>query len=79
MKRAFVLFGLCASLVALLLVMRALGLAEHTSFLAGMPLSSASWTLGPLYVATHLVTVILAPILLLAGALELLASRLRLV
>jgi hypothetical protein len=70
MKRAAVLLGLAALLATAHVVLAALGAADHTSVIAGMPLSPASWTLGPLYVVVHLATVIALPILVLAAALE---------
>jgi hypothetical protein len=57
-------------LIAIHLGMRALGLAEHTSAIAGMPVSPASAILGPLYVVTYLLAVVVAPILAVASVLE---------
>ncbi|HEY8075426.1 MAG TPA: hypothetical protein VIF62_14980 [Labilithrix sp.] len=65
MKRAAVLAAI--AVIAAHVVMRAAGLAEHTSVLAGMPRSDASWVIGPLYVLVHLGAVIVAPVALLAA------------
>lgn len=59
-----------AALVALHLAMRALGFAEHTSILAGMPVAASSILLGPLYVVVYLLAVVAAPILVLAALFE---------
>ena len=75
MKRAVVLLVLAALIAAAYGVLELLGLAEHTSIIAGMPRTPASWTLGPLYVIVYLGAVIAAPILVLAAALEARAAR----
>ena len=59
------------AVVALHVVLRVLGCAEHTGVLAGMARSQASYVLGPLYVLTHLFSVIAAPILVVAAVAEL--------
>jgi hypothetical protein len=65
------------AIVALHLVLRALGCAEHASVLAGMVRSPASLVLGPLHVLCHLFTVIVAPIVAIATIGDLGLSRLR--
>jgi hypothetical protein len=60
--------------VAVHLVLRAFGCVEHTGLLAGMVRSQASYVLGPLYVLTHLFSVIVAPILCAATTAELAAG-----
>ena len=77
MKRAYELLGSAALLVVLRLGLGAAGLAEHTSVIAGMPISQASWTMGPLYVLVHLAAEIVAPVLAIAAALEAAMVRLR--
>lgn len=47
-----------------------LGWEAHTSILAGMPVDSTSWVKGPLLFALHLAAWTIAPITLLALALE---------
>lgn len=49
---------------------RALGLADHTSTLAGMAASDSSYLLGPLHIVVHLATVVLAPVLMIAASLD---------
>ena len=58
------------AIVAFHVVLRAFGCAEHTGILAGMARSQASYVLGPLYVLTHLFSVIAAPILVVAAVAE---------
>lgn len=70
MRRPALLFGLAAVLFCAHLAARAFGLAEHTSAIAGMPISPASWILGPLCVIIHLSVNVIAPILVIAGTLE---------
>jgi hypothetical protein len=48
---------------------RLLGMDEHAAVVAGMPLSNASWGLGPIAVVLSLASVIVAPILVLGAAL----------
>lgn len=75
MRRAAVLLLIAALLATAYGLLALLGIAEHTSALAGMPRSPASWTLGPLYVIVYLGAVIVAPILVAAAALEARAAR----
>lgn len=76
MRHAGWLSSLAVVLVTADLAGRVTGLAEHTSVLAGMPHSEASWILGPVYVALHLAAVVVAPVLLLASGLALLTKNL---
>ena len=76
MMRAARLFVVAAAIVAAHVVMRAAGLAEHTSLLAGMPRSGMSLVLGPAYVLVHLAAVIVAPIVALAAAADAALARL---
>ena len=57
-------------LMAAHLVMRFAGVATHTSILAGMPQSDASYVLGPLYVLVHLAATVVAPIVALAAVVD---------
>jgi len=70
MKRPAILFAVAGILFTLHLVTRLAGLAEHTSALAGMPVSAASGVLGPLHVILYLLVVTVAPILALGATLE---------
>jgi len=63
------------AVVAIHVVLRACGCAEHAGILAGMARSQASYVLGPLYVLTHLFSVIAAPILVVAAITELALGR----
>ena len=74
MKKAL---AVTVAIVAFHLVLRAAGCAEHAGVLAGMVRSDASYVLGPLYVLSHLFTVILAPILGGAAAVDLALARRR--
>ncbi len=65
-----------AATAATYAVLRACGIAEHTSVLTGMPLSPASWVWGPLYVALHALTMIAVPIVVLAVAFDWAGARL---
>ena len=60
---------LAVLLAAVHFVMRGLGLGEHTSIIAGMPQSDASWLLGPLYALSWLAFVAVVPVLILTAAL----------
>jgi hypothetical protein len=70
MHRTKTLLATAATIVAAHVVMRLLGFASHTSILAGMPQSDASFVIGPLYVLLHLSAVIVAPIIALAAAID---------
>jgi hypothetical protein len=73
MKRstARVLLVFVAAVVLLHVALRLFGAADHTSVIAGMPQSSASYLLGPLYVLVHLAAVLVAPVVAIAAALRL--------
>jgi len=51
-------------------VLRALGLGVHTSVIAGMPIDSSSYVLGPIYALSWIAFVTLAPILALTAIFE---------
>ena len=70
MKRPAVLFGLAALLFATHAAAGLAGWAVHTSAIAGMPTSPASFVLGPAFVLLHLVVVVLAPVLAIAAMLD---------
>jgi hypothetical protein len=65
--RALLLGGLP---LALHVALRALGLAAHTSALAGMPVDAWSPLLATLYVAVYVLALVVAPIVLLAALLD---------
>jgi hypothetical protein len=70
MRRPALLFGLAGLLLGAHVAARLAGWAEHTSVIAGMPLSASSWVIGPMFVALHLVVVVVAPILSVAGTID---------
>lgn len=70
MRRPAVFFGLAALLCGAHLAARCAGWEEHTSALAGMPTTSSSSLIGPLFVALHLAVVALAPILAFAATID---------
>jgi hypothetical protein len=72
-KRPVVALGIAAAIVLAHLAMRALGMAVHTSAVAGMPVDDSSLALGPLYIAVYLLAVVVAPVLAIAGFFELFA------
>jgi hypothetical protein len=67
MRRPAVLFGLAALLLVAYEAARLANLADHTSAVAGMPLTPSSWVLGPLHIALYLLVVVVAPVLVIAG------------
>lgn len=75
MIRPAPLFGTAGLLLAAHVVARIAGLAEHTSVIAGMAISSESWVLGPIHVALYLLLVVIAPIFVIAGTIETLLLR----
>lgn len=75
MRRVAITTALAIVLVHLLL--RALGAGAHASILAGMPLSSASWVIGPIHVLFTLAAVTVAPIGVIAAAIDAVARRFR--
>ena len=64
------------AVVAVHLVLRLAGAGDHASVITGMPQSALSIVIGPLYVLTALASVIVAPVVLLACALNAGANRL---
>lgn len=64
------------AVVAVHLLLRAVGAGEHTSVIAGMPQSPLSIVIGPFYVLTALASVVVAPVVLLAFAIDAAAARL---
>ena len=70
MKRPALVFALAALLFVGYAIGRLAGWADHTSAIAGMPLSASSWVLGPLFVALHLAVVVVVPILPIAAMLD---------
>lgn len=70
MRRAAALFACAGAVLAARLAASAGGLAEHTSVVAGMPVSTWSWLLGPSYVIIHLAFAVVAPVLAIAATLE---------
>ncbi len=77
MKRAYAVAALALVLVVLHATLRALGLAAHTSAIAGMPPSAWSLPIAALYVCSYLGAIVLAPILTLTAILDALLLRLR--
>ncbi|AKU97421.1 hypothetical protein AKJ09_04085 [Labilithrix luteola] len=75
MKRPLWLVGTAGFIVLLHGAARALGWADHTSVVAGMPLSNLSPILGPAFIVLHLVVVIVAPTLAVAALLDALLRR----
>jgi hypothetical protein len=57
------------------IVMDALGLGAHASVIAGMPQSTVSYAIGPLYALLRLGAVIVSPILLLGATINLARQR----
>ncbi len=70
MRRPATLFVLAGLLGAAHVITRALGWADHTSAIAGMPISEASNLLGPVHVLVYMAVVIVAPILAIAGTID---------
>lgn len=70
MKRPLWLVGTAALLVFLHGAARAMGWADHTSIVAGMPKNALSPVLGPAFIVLHLVVVIVAPALAIAAVLD---------
>jgi hypothetical protein len=67
MKSRHMLF-IAVAIVAFRLALRAVGADEHAAIVSGMPLSTASFLLGPLVVLASLAASILAPVLAVAAA-----------
>jgi hypothetical protein len=77
MKNSMKALALAVLLVSLHLGLRALGLAEHMSAIAGMPASSSSWAIAPLYIVSYFLAVVVAPIVALASVLTVVERGLR--
>ncbi len=76
MKARSAPFIVAGAIVLFDLALRLIGADADTSVIAGMPRSEASFVLGPLYVLASLATVAVAPVLAIAGALDLAISHL---
>ena len=61
MRRPAALFALAALLFIAYEAARLANLADHTSAVAGMPLTASSWVLGPLHIVLYLLAVVVAP------------------
>ena len=61
--------GIAVAIVCARVAFRLLGIDEHACVVAGMPLSNASWVLGPIAVLLSLAATIVAPILVIGAAL----------
>lgn len=70
------LFGVAALVTVVHVALRLAGAAEHTSFLAGQSLSSASLILGPAYVLSYLAFVTIVPVALFGGVFEAITRKL---
>ena len=70
------LFAASVAIVGLDLLLRALGADADTSVISGMPRDALSYVAGPVYVLVSLATVAFAPILAIAGALDVAVSYL---
>jgi len=76
MKRAYSAAALALLLVLLHVILRALGLAVHTSAIAGMPMDAWSVPIAVLYVVAYLGAIVVAPVLALASLAEAAVVRL---
>lgn len=63
------MIAVAAAIVCARVAFRLLGFDEHASVVAGMPLSHASWVLGPIAVVLSLASAIVTPVLVIAAAL----------
>ena len=61
--------AIAAAIVCARVTFRLLGMDEHASVVAGMPLSNASWVLGPIAVVLSLASVIVTPVLAIGAVL----------
>jgi hypothetical protein len=69
------LIAIAAAIVCARVAFRLLGLDAHASVVAGMPLSNASWVLGPVAVVLSLAAAIVTPVLVIAAALTRMGAR----
>jgi hypothetical protein len=63
------MLAIAAAILCARVAFRLLGLDEHACVVAGMPLSNASWVLGPIAVVLSLASAIVTPVLVIAAAL----------
>ena len=68
--RSRVMIGIAAAIVCARVAFRLLGLDEHAAIVAGMPLTNASWVLGPIAVVLSLASAIVTPVLVIGAALN---------
>ena len=64
------LVGIALALTIVHGILRALGLGVHTSVIAGMPIDSTSYVLGPIYALSWIAFVTVAPVLALTAAFD---------
>ena len=64
------MIAVAAAIVCARVAFRLFGMDEHASVVAGMPLSNASWVLGPIAVVLSLASAIVTPVLVIAAALN---------
>jgi hypothetical protein len=63
------MLAIAVVIIVVRVAFRLLGVDEHASVIAGMPLSWASWVLGPVVVIWGLAASIVAPVLVIGAAL----------
>lgn len=63
------MLAIAAAIVCVRVAFRLLGMDEHAAVVSGMPLSPASWVLGPIAVISALACAIVAPVLVIGAAL----------
>ena len=63
------MIAIAGAIVCARVAFRLLGMDEHACVVAGMPLSNASWVLGPIAVLLSLASAIVTPILVIGAAL----------
>ena len=63
------MIAIAVALVCARVAFRLLGMDEHASVVSGMPLSNASWVIGPIAVISALACAIVAPVLVIGAAL----------
>jgi hypothetical protein len=62
------MLALAAAIVCARVAFRLLGFDDHAAIVAGMPLSNASYVLGPIAVVLSLASAIVTPILVIGAA-----------
>ena len=65
-----IMISIAIAIVCARVAFRLFGMDEHAAVVAGMPLSHASWLLGPIAVVLSLASVIVTPVLVIAAALS---------